>query len=151
LAFALLYSLSGSSQQTNLGGFMKKSTMILGMLMLLPALSQAQVFSWEGGRAIDPGSVVACNSYENQCNPEGSCTRVCVSFISISQLTNVILGQANRSASIEQNLTSVRQEFQPSIAAHANEINSIKSTISSAQLQRMIQKAVREELNQRGL
>jgi hypothetical protein len=152
LAFALLYPLSGSSQQTNLGGFMKKSTMILAGLILAPAFVNAQVFSWEAG--ILEQQVVVCNKYSQTCTPteinEG-CTHKCISYISIGQLTNVLLGQANKSASLEAGINSVRSDIAPSLNAHAAEINNIKTSLSSAEIQRMIQKAVREELTQRGL
>jgi hypothetical protein len=139
---------------------MKKSTMILAGLILMPVLSFAQLhLTWEPG-SMSPAEAVACNQYREVCPYNGggtggdnlpACTQVCVSYVSPLQLLNVVNTHGNSLMQLETNIAIVRQDFQPSISAHATEINNIKSSLSTAELQRMIQKAVREELNQRGL
>ncbi len=139
---------------------MKKSSMILGLLTLLPAVSFAQLhLTWETG-SFSPAEAVACNQYREVCPYNGGgtggdnvpvCTQVCVSYVSPIQLLNVVNTHGNSLMQMETNIRAVRQDFQPSISAQATEISNIKSSLSSAELQRMIQKAVREELNQRGL
>jgi len=132
---------------------MNKCIGLLGSLFLVPAMSFAQALNWENGRS-NPGDVVACASATRECTWQGeseTCTTVCLQYISAPNLMNIINLHSNRSAALESSVASVRQDLRPAIDAHTAELNSLKSNISSSELQRLIQKAVREELNQRGL
>jgi len=133
---------------------MKKMIGLFGSLILLPAISFAQALNWEQGRS-GLWDVVACAATSQECVTTNidsqQCTTVCNQYISASNLINTINLQSNRSAALESSVASVRQDLRPSIDAHTAELNSLKNNISTSELQRLIQKAVREELNQRGL
>ncbi len=132
---------------------MKNGIRILLCLNLLPAISFAQALNWETGfaNALD---VVTCAHVEHQCvdtETSHSCNDVCTQYISNTNLFNTINAQSNRAANIEASVVAIRQDLKPSIEANTTELNNLKSSVSNAELQRLIQKFVREELNQRGL